>query len=67
MKVIFSKDFHCKFEKNIENNIWEVKFNLSGIKLNEMIEKFGSMPIPPYIKNTDSEIKLKKEQIKSVL
>lgn len=61
MKVIFSKDFHCKFQKNIENNIWQVKFNLSGIKLNEMIEKFGHVPIPPYIKNTDSESKLKKE------
>lgn len=61
MKVIFSKDFYCKFQKNIENNIWQVKFNLSGNELNQMIEKFGHVPIPPYIKNPDSEAKLKKE------
>lgn len=60
-KVIFSKDFYCEIKKNIENNIWEVEFNLIGNKLNQIIEKFGHVPIPPYIKSPDSETKLKKE------
>ncbi len=60
-KVIFSKDFYCEVRKNIENNIWQVQFNLNGNKLNQMIEHFGHVPIPPYIKNPDSEAKLKKE------
>lgn len=61
MKVIFSKDFYCKFQKNIENNIWQVQFNLNGNELNDFINNFGHVPIPPYIKNPDSEAKLKKE------
>lgn len=61
MKVIFSKNFYCEIIKCVEKNIWQVSFNLSGNKLNQMIEKFGSTPIPPYIKNPHSEAKLKEE------
>lgn len=61
MRVVFNKNFYCEIKKNIENNIWEVKFNLSSTKLNKAIEEHGHIPIPPYIKNPDSEIKLKKE------
>ncbi len=61
IKIIFNKNFYCTVKKRIENNIWEVKFNLIGAKLNKEIEKIGHVPIPPYIKNSDSETKLKKE------
>ena len=61
MKIIFNKSFYCIISQQIENNLWQVKFNLSGKKLNNQIEKFGHVPIPPYIKNSDSENKLKKE------
>ena len=61
MKVIFSNNFECVLIKKIYGGVWKAKFNKSGLELNELIDKYGHVPIPPYIKKPDSEAKLKKE------
>ena len=61
MKVIFSKSFECILEEKTNTGVWKVKFNCSGKKLNKLIDQYGHIPIPPYIKQPDSEFKLKKE------
>lgn len=61
MKVIFSKNLECTLIKKVDGGVWKVKFNCSGQKLNKLIDQYGHVPIPPYIKKPDSEAKLKKE------
>lgn len=55
------KNFKGKLIKQIDNSVWQIKFNKIGQELDNLIDKFGHVPIPPYIKNPDSEAKLKKE------
>ncbi len=45
--------------KQKENGIWEIKFNISGRKLHDLIWKIGATPTPPYIKQ---KVKLKDYQ-----
>ncbi len=60
-KVIFSKGFECTLTKKIDGGVWKVKFNCSGQKLDSLIDQYGNIPIPPYIKSTTKKSKLKKE------
>ena len=61
MKVIFSKSFECVLEERMSSGVWKVKFNCSGKKLDKLIDHYGNIPIPPYIKSTSSKTQLKKE------
>jgi len=38
---------------------WLLQFNFKGKKLNEIIEKYGQVPIPPYIQSQLTQSKLK--------
>ena len=48
--LVFANDFHCKVEE--KRNGGEVLLSFSGNKtdLNDSLEKYGCMPLPPYIK-----------------
>lgn len=61
MEIIFSKNFQCTLIEKINGGVWKAKFNCSGNKLDKLIDQYGQVPIPPYIKKPDSEAKLKKE------
>ncbi|MCX6797658.1 MAG: S-adenosylmethionine:tRNA ribosyltransferase-isomerase, partial [Candidatus Falkowbacteria bacterium] len=36
--------------KNNQDGTWQVKFNLSGLKFNQVVQEIGEVPLPPYIK-----------------
>ena len=61
MKIIFSKDFECILKQKTASGVWKVEFNCHGKKLNKLIDHYGNIPIPPYIKSTSSKSRLKKE------
>lgn len=61
LKVNFANDFSGKLIKQIDNSVWQMRFNKTGQELDNLIDKYGNVPIPPYIKTPDSEAKLKKE------
>lgn len=50
--IEFEKNLECKIIKNNNNGTWEVKFDLSGKKLMDAVEKIGLTPLPPYIKRS---------------
>ena len=49
--IKFNKNLSGKIIKQNEN-LREIKFNLSGKKLQAAIDKLGAIPLPPYIKQT---------------
>jgi len=49
-KLSINKNLEAIAEKNIEKNIWQIKFNQSGKKLKNLIYRLGKTPTPPYIK-----------------
>lgn len=49
--LFVSGNFRADVIKNIRDNIWEIKFNVGGQKLKDLILKFGNPPTPPYIKS----------------
>lgn len=48
--LFFSKELKGEIVKKKQGGIWEIKFNKSGKKLQNLILKLGQMPLPPYIK-----------------
>ncbi len=61
LKINFNKDTYCNLIEQEEGYVWKIKFNITRKKLNDFINKSGHVPIPPYIKNSDPEGRLKKE------
>ena len=51
LEIKFGKNLSGKIIKQNEN-LRHIKFNLSGIKLQNAIDKLGTIPLPPYIKQT---------------
>ncbi|PIQ92127.1 MAG: tRNA preQ1(34) S-adenosylmethionine ribosyltransferase-isomerase QueA [Parcubacteria group bacterium CG11_big_fil_rev_8_21_14_0_20_39_14] len=49
-KLFIGKSLEAIIEKNIEKNIWQIKFNQSGKKLKKTISLFGEAPTPLYIR-----------------
>jgi S-adenosylmethionine:tRNA ribosyltransferase-isomerase len=50
LQVKLSDKLTAVVEKNNNDGTWQVKFNLSGEKLWQAINKIGEVPLPPYIK-----------------
>lgn len=61
LKIVFNKNTYCNLVEQEEGYAWKIRFSIKGKKLNDFINKFGHVPIPPYIKNSDPESQLKKE------
>lgn len=54
---VIAQDFHAKILAKDEDGIIDFEFNVSGEEFFTKLEKYGQMPLPPYIKNesTDTE------------
>lgn len=53
-KIILTKGFSATVLRNRNEKIKQIKFNISGAKLNKKILQLGHTPLPPYIKTKDS-------------
>ena len=53
-KIDFARNFSAVFTKQEKDNIWHLKFNVSGRTLDKKIEQYGQTPLPPYIKVKDT-------------
>ncbi|OGF32408.1 tRNA preQ1(34) S-adenosylmethionine ribosyltransferase-isomerase QueA [Candidatus Falkowbacteria bacterium RIFOXYD2_FULL_35_9] len=49
LKLRFKQGLEAEVIKPLEGKTWQVKFNFSGKQFNEIINKIGETPIPPYI------------------
>ncbi|MDQ5970785.1 MAG: S-adenosylmethionine:tRNA ribosyltransferase-isomerase [Patescibacteria group bacterium] len=55
-KIDFARNFSGHFIKQEKDNIWQIKFNVSGRTLDKKIEEYGQTPLPPYIKAKDTRV-----------
>jgi S-adenosylmethionine:tRNA ribosyltransferase-isomerase len=63
------QDLFLKFPHNLSAQVlkpfstetWQVRFDMDEKTFKKYLEKYGEMPLPPYIKNNDSQAQLKKE------
>jgi S-adenosylmethionine:tRNA ribosyltransferase-isomerase len=53
-KFIIADEFFAEVLNKDENGIIDFKFNVGGKEFFAMLEKYGQMPLPPYIKQTSS-------------
>lgn len=51
----------AKIGKKNNDDIWQVRFNLSGNKFWQEVEKIGEVPTPPYIKGHKKYFRTKKD------
>ena len=61
LEINFARGFSGKLIKQVDNSVWQIKFNKTGKRLENLIDDCGQVPIPPYIKHPDSPAKLKQE------
>jgi S-adenosylmethionine:tRNA ribosyltransferase-isomerase len=54
-KFIIADDFFALVLDKNENGIVDLQFNVSDLFFLEYLEKYGQMPLPPYIKNNNSK------------
>ena len=50
LKIKFKKGLTCEIIKKLPRGIWHVNFNFSGKKLDNIVNKIGAAPTPPYVK-----------------
>lgn len=55
LEISFSPSFTALVRENNQDGTWLVKFNLSGQKFWQAINKIGEVPLPPYIKRQDQK------------
>lgn len=53
-KFIIADDFFAKVVAKNEDGIVDLEFNVDGDQFLAMLEKYGQMPLPPYIKKDSS-------------
>lgn len=54
-KIIFFENFYGEVIEKNDDGFLYIKFNLNGSQLMEALEKYGSVPLPPYIKRSDEK------------
>jgi len=59
--IEFGKGLECEIVKQIDDSVWQVKFNKSGKALGKLIDQLGETPTPPYIKINNKGLKIKKK------
>jgi S-adenosylmethionine:tRNA ribosyltransferase-isomerase len=52
-KFIITDNFFAEVLNKDDNGIVELQFNVEGEEFFSMLEKYGQMPLPPYIKNSE--------------
>ena len=50
LEIKFPKGLKCQIIKKLPAGIWQVRFNFSGRRFDNIMSKIGSTPTPPYIK-----------------
>ncbi len=50
LKIIFNRNLSCEVVKNIDDEIWEVKFNKTKKEVMKIVGHIGQTPVPPYVK-----------------
>lgn len=56
-KIIIAADFCADIEQKNNDGSIIIKFNYSGDKLMKLIEKYGNVPLPPYIKRSHQSLR----------
>jgi S-adenosylmethionine:tRNA ribosyltransferase-isomerase len=51
MELVFPEDLTARLDQCLENGEWVVRFSRDGIR--DYLERFGEMPLPPYIKRAE--------------
>ncbi len=64
--IEFGKGLECEIVKQIDESVWQVKFNKSGSQLEKVIDQIGEVPTPPYIKIKDKKTKRLKDLYQTV-
>ncbi len=59
--IQFGKGLECQIVKQIDQSVWEARFNQSGNSFNKLVEAIGQAPLPPYIKSVERQTSLKKQ------
>jgi S-adenosylmethionine:tRNA ribosyltransferase-isomerase len=54
-KIFFANNFFGKVIKKNNDGFLQIKFNLHGQDLMDNLEKYGKVPLPPYIKRSSEE------------
>jgi S-adenosylmethionine:tRNA ribosyltransferase-isomerase len=60
-KFTIAADFYAEVIDKNEDGIVDLAFNVKGLGFFAMLEKYGQIPLPPYIKNDSEEIKLEQD------
>lgn len=61
-KIFFGRDFFGEIIKlPAKSEKWQLKFNCGGDEFNKNLNKFGAMPLPPYIKRNKFDKQVKKQ------
>lgn len=55
LEINLEKNLTCLVLKNNQDSTWEIKFNQNYLKTLTIINKIGSIPLPPYIKQGDGK------------
>ncbi len=63
--IIFPRKLQAEVVKNNNDGTWLIKFNLSGDKFWQTINKIGEVPLPPYIKR-DKQLAIDKNNYQTV-
>jgi len=50
-KVIFDGGLEGKVIKKIDERVWQIRFNKNKKEVFSFLEKYGTTPLPPYVKN----------------
>lgn len=50
LEIKFPKGLRCQIIKKLPAGIWQVSFNFSGRRFDNIVSKIGNAPTPPYIK-----------------
>jgi S-adenosylmethionine:tRNA ribosyltransferase-isomerase len=53
--IEIATDFSARILEKTNDGFIKIKFNLENLQLLEALEKYGSTPLPPYIKRTQKE------------
>ena len=50
-ELVFAEGLSARLEQELDNGEWRIQFSHEGVR--EHLERFGEMPLPPYIKRAE--------------
>ena len=56
LEIIFGNHFTATLEERI-GDVWVITFNCTGVTFQRRLEKYGQVPLPPYIKKISKKYK----------